>query len=72
METFVSCRHAISTEIFFIPPDKIYHKIYKLTGFNAPVVKIPNFDQGFHNPGLVLNEILGQSKFLCPGATHEI
>jgi len=56
----------------FHNPDKINHKIDKLTGFNAPVVKIPNFDQGFYNSSLVLNEILGQSKFLCPGATHMI
>jgi hypothetical protein len=38
----------------------------------APVVKIPNFDQGFYNPSLVLNEILGQSKFLCSGAAQQI
>jgi len=59
-------------EIFFIPPDKIYHEIYKLTGFNAPVVKIPNFDTDFYNLSLVLNEILGQSKFLCSGAAQQI
>ena len=29
-------------------------KIYKLTGSNAPVVKIPNFDTRFCNLGLVL------------------
>jgi len=59
-------------EIFFIPPNKIYHEVNKLTGFNAPVVKIPNFDTDFYNLSLGLNEILGQSKFLCPGATHKI
>ena len=52
--------------------DKIDHKIDKLTGFFSPVVKILHFDTGFYNLSLVLNEILGQSKFLCSGAAQPI
>ena len=43
-------------KVFFMPQGKIDHKINKLTGFNAPVVKIENFDTGFYNLSLVLNE----------------
>jgi len=71
-ETVISCQYAIPAKVFLIPPSKIYHEIDKLTGCMAPVVKIPNFDQGFYNPSLVLNEILGQSKFLCSGAAQQI
>ena len=59
-------------KIFFVPLNKIYHEINKLTGSKAPVVKIPNFDTGFYNLSLVLNEILGQSKFTCSGVAHKI
>jgi hypothetical protein len=38
----------------------------------APVVKILNFDQEFYNLSLVLNEILGQSKFSCSGAAQQM
>jgi hypothetical protein len=59
-------------KVFFIPLSKIYYEINKLTGCMAPIIKISNFDQGFYNLSLVLNEILGQSKFSCSGAAQQI
>ena len=41
--------------------NKVICEINKLTGSEAPVVKIPNFDPRFCNLGLILNRGLGLS-----------